>query len=215
MSKLTDAFFQAQLDELLRNYPKMHVTESTDKHVVLAGRIHVNREAEGFTLNGWYDLEIHIPMNLNDLPVVSECGGKVLKNYPHRNGSGTLCLEAAPVIYQFFENGHTISEWMDQFVESYFFTYEYYQRFGTYPFGERSHGFVGAYEAYCELFGTEDKYSILKLLNFAVNKKYRGHHRCPCGNGERLRNCHGKILMQIMNDESHLKFIEQFIPVRN
>ena len=89
---------------------------------------------------------------------------------------------------------------MEEFVEVYYFSYEYYSRFGVFPFGERSHNELGILETYKDYFSTNDIVDAYKILKFICSSHYRGHYPCPCGSNLRLRNCHGeKIILAYKN----------------
>ena len=82
---------------------------------------------------------------------------------------------------------------------AYLYTYRYYEEYGIYPFGERSHGIMGDLEYIKELFNVKEWGQVFDIMHFIANFSYRGHLLCPCGSGKRLRNCHGDILMKVMN----------------
>lgn len=83
--------------------------------------------------------------------------------------------------------------------KQYLYTYRYYEEYGIYPFGERSHGIMGDLEYIKELFNVKEWGQVFDIMHFIANFSYRGHLLCPCGSGKRLRNCHGDILMKVMN----------------
>ena len=119
-------------------------------------------------------------------------------DYPHRYSDGSLCLETSTTIRLRFVDGFDLVAWMDEFVEPYFFSYEYYDRYGSFPFGERPHGLNGVIHTYQELFHTDDLEKACLLLRYVAESTYRGHAPCPCGSGERLRKCHGQYLQPFM-----------------
>ena len=79
------------------------------------------------------------------------------------------------------------------------YTYKYYENYGVYPFGERSHGRYGDLEYLKELFNIDNVIPLLNIILFLATSKYRGHCMCPCGSNKRLRNCHGDIFQKIIN----------------
>lgn len=84
--------------------------------------------------------------------------------------------------------------------EPYYYSYEYYSRFGEFPFGERGHGLKGVVEVYQQLFNEPDLLKVCKLLSYVSHKKYRGHLLCPCGSGIITRKCHGKNIFPFICD---------------
>ena len=60
-------------------------------------------------------------------------------------------------------------------------------------FGKRE----GILEYYKELFSVQDGWQVLGLLKILADDNYKGHTLCPCGSGQKLRNCHGNLLREI------------------
>ena len=50
-----------------------------------------------------------------------------------------------------------------------------------------------------DLFEVDDWGQVFDIMMFAIQSSYRGHLVCPCGSGERVRNCHGTVLKQLMD----------------
>ena len=92
-------------------------------------------------------------------------------------------------------------EWMDEFVEPYFVSYEYYQLYGEFPNGERQHGIIGVIESYQDFFHAQDLTETYRFMIHIRDNAYRGHHLCPCGSTLHLRSCHGKWMLPFYTDE--------------
>ena len=90
---------------------------------------------------------------------------------------------------------------MENTVESYFYSYEYYIRFGEFPFGERGHDLIGIVEAYQEIFNEQDIFKVYKLLQAISLRKYKGHLLCPCNSGIITRKCHGNYIYPFIYDD--------------
>ncbi len=189
-----------QVQRLLTSYPKLEVKESDSTKIRLAGPIEVYRSACNYTLHKEYPIELIIPIGNDDLPTVIETANMIDAAYPHRYSDGSLCLETNTAIRMRFIDGFDLFAWMDEFVEPYFFSYEYYVRYGAFPFGERPHGINGIIHTYQELFHADDGGAIGALLRYAAEEVYRGHVSCPCGSGEKLRKCHGQYLLPFMTN---------------
>ena len=187
-----------QIASLLEHYPNLNVKMSDPAEVRLLGNIHIFRTALDFTLDSFYDIEIIIPVGLHKLPTVIDMGNAIDQSYPHRYNNGELCLETDTAVKLRFIDGFNLLQWMDEYVEPYYFTYEYFMRFGSYPFGERPHGPEGVISTYQELFHEEDLGITFILMMYCANESYRGHIHCPCGSGKRLRSCHGQYLFPLM-----------------
>ena len=196
--KYNDACEQVQ--RLLTVYPKLEVKESDSVKIRLSGTIEVYRSACNYTLQKEYPIELIIPIGNDDLPTVIETSNMIDASYPHRYSDGSLCLETNTAIRLRFIDGFDLVAWMDEFVEPYFFSYEFYVRYGTFPFGERPHGLNGIIHTYQEIFHTDDGGATGTLLRYAAEESYRGHVSCPCGSGEKLRKCHGQYLLPFMKN---------------
>ena len=132
-----------QVSELTKQHPLLSITESNNSFIRLRGEIDVYRTAFNYTLDRSYHVEIVIPINSSELPIVKDLDGIIDSSYPHRYGNGELCLETDSAIRWHFLDGFHLEEWVKEYVEPYFFSYEYYSRFGIFPFGERPHGLEG------------------------------------------------------------------------
>ena len=204
-----------QITSLLENYPNLNVKKSAPDEVQLLGNIHIYRTALGFTLDSFYDIEIIIPIGSHKLPTAIDAGNVINPTYPHRYANGELCLETDTAIKLRFIEGFNLLQWMDEYVEPYYFTYEYYIRFGSFPFGERPHGAEGVISVYQELFHEEDLGKTIILMMYCADESYRGHIHCPCGSGKKLRGCHGQYLFRLMTNPAIKEIIQSDVePIR-
>lgn len=191
---------QAQLDALLNEYPNLKIVESNEKRIQLSGTILVHREYNDFSIRKEYSVNIIIPLNSDKLPSVIDIENQIDRKYPHRYRDGSLCLATDTQIRLFFVDGFNLLEWMDKFVEPYYFSYEYFSRFQVFPFGERSHNDEGILETYQDIFLADTIQNAYSLIAYIAEKPYRGHLLCPCGSGKRTRNCHGEKMMSFYNN---------------
>jgi len=173
-----------QVKSLLQIYDKLHIEKESNQEIILTGEILVNRTASSYTLYKTYHIEVHIPFESDKLPYVFDIGNAIDSNYNHQYKDGPLCLETDFAIRIRFVDGLNLVSWMQEFVEPYFFSYEYYQRFGCFPFGERSHGIEGILQSFGDVFQETDNIKVCKILMFIYSDRYRGHLPCPCGSGK-------------------------------
>ena len=190
-----------QVQRLLKEYPNLNVIESTPKQIRISGVIEVYRSACGYTLQKDYSIEVIFPLNNEEFPTIRETNNQIASDYPHRYEDGILCLETNTAFRMRFIEGFDFVAWMSEYVEPYFFSYEFYTRFGSLPFGERPHGLNGIIHTYQELFHTDDFVKACSLIRYVAEEVYRGHAPCPCGSEIRLRKCHGQYLQPIMMDQ--------------
>lgn len=130
-------------------------------------------------------------------PKVWETGGRIPKIEDRHIGKmdGACCIEVWGE--RFARTGDAS---LDGFLavpfRNYFLGQTHFERRGTWPFDERSHGLPGMVEAYAELLKVEPKLEIVgKALELAAIPIWKGHWRCPCG-GAALRTCCGPRLAE-------------------
>ena len=170
-----------QIDELLASYSGLKEEDTeNNSSIILIGRISINRSYNSFTIDNEYDVKILIPLNNDDLPDVWDIGDKI-----------ALC----------FYNGYSLLQWMKNIVEPYYYSYEYYTRYGEFPFGDRGHNLVGVIETYQQIFNEDNVAKTYKLLRAISQRKYKGHLPCPCGSAIITRKCHGKSIFPFINDD--------------
>lgn len=197
-----------QVKSLLQIYDKLHIEKESNQEIILTGEILVNRTASSYTLYKTYHIEVHIPFESDKLPYVFDIGNAIDSNYNHQYKDGPLCLETDFAIRIRFVDGLNLVSWMQEFVEPYFFSYEYYQRFGCFPFGERSHGIEGILQSFGDVFQETDNIKVCKILMFIYSDRYRGHLPCPCGSGKKMRACHGDSIKPFFVNDGLKKIVE-------
>lgn len=191
-----------QLDELLNIYTELKEDfNDYNTNIILSGSISINRIYNGFVVDKKYEIKIGIPLNDEKFPDVWDIGNHIDKSYVHRYPDGKLCLETDAYIALCFYNGYTLLQWMENIVEPYYYSYEYYNRFDEFPFGERGHNLDGVFETYQQVFEENNGVKVFRLLYAISQRKYRGHLLCPCGSGVITRKCHGRYIYPFICDE--------------
>ena len=197
---LSKASAEEQVKHLLLKYTDLEVIASSPK-ILIRGNIEINRIYNDFHLHKSYLIEIIIPFDSDELPYVRDIGNHIDKRYPHRYFDGRLCLDTDSCIKIRFLNGFSLETWMEDYVEAYYFSYEYYMRYREFPFGERAHNLTGILQTYSEFFNEPDYKKTFLLMSAISKTKYRGHSLCPCGSKKKLRNCHGQYVYRFYTDE--------------
>ena len=183
------------LELLAKNYPDLKYNDIKRE---ITGHIYVEYICYDEFIKG--DFEIKIKIFNNDLPIVWEISNKISKNYQHMYNDRSLCL-ATDLEQRLYMKSHTIVEWIKEYVEKYFVSYIYYKRYGVFPFGEHSHGEKGIYEFIKIHYKMNNLIEAKKIYEYVCTKKYRGHLDCPCGSGKKIRNCHGKLILELLNSD--------------
>ena len=125
---------------------------------------------------------------------------------------GLACLCVSTEYRKHWPPGSDLSDFLDTLVRPFLVGQAYYQDHGRWPAGhERSHGLAGIIEAYEDLLaplGAVDQPVIENFARLLARPSHpKGHEPCPCGSGQRLRNCHRSLLMELrrMIDAEHAK----------
>ena len=208
MILLSKEELQNQLPSLLEKYPNLKVIKQTENQVDIAGRIQINRASEVISVYQEYGIEISIPINSDKLPTVRDTE-RYIKKYTHLSSDKNFCLATDTDMYLRFRNGFDLSSWMEDYVELYFVSYEYYKRYGAFPFGERAHGSNGILEFYRDYFKLSTLYQASDIIVYIANKRYKGHHLCPCGSNKKLRDCHKDEILSSIQDDFFLNLIRK------
>lgn len=183
------------LDLLAVNYPKLKYNALNQE---ITGNLHIEYMCNDEFIKGDFEIKIHF-FN-NKLPKVWEVSNKIRKSYEHIYDDRSLCL-ATDLEQELYLKTHTIVEWIREYVEKYFVSYIYYKRYGVFPFGEHSHGKKGIYEFIKIHYKMNNLIEAKKIYEYVCTKKYRGHLDCPCGSGKKIRNCHGKLILELLNSD--------------
>lgn len=190
-----------RINELLESYEGLRLVDGGDYGCTkITGHIQVHRSIEQFVLNKQYEISIFVPKKEKELPYVVDVGGAIDKDYPHIYDDQTLCLATDIDMVKAFDENPSLRAWMNDFVEPYFVTYEYYVRYGEFPMGDREHGEKGILKSYAEIFSVGDM-EAFRIMRFVARGAYRGHHPCPCGSGEKLRKCHGNVIRKFIDSD--------------
>ena len=130
----------------------------------------------------------------------------------HVCSNGLACLCVSTEYRKHWPPGSDLADFLDNLVRPYLVGQAYYQDHGHWPTGhERPHGLAGIIEAYQDLLAPLGAVTQPVIVNFSAllarPNHPKGHEPCPCGSGQRLRNCHRSFLMTLrrMVDPEHAK----------
>ena len=167
-----------------------------------------------------YDIEIEFLQGFpKQFPLVREVGGRIqqiaekyfLKDvtdlHINKNLNNAICLCPQPAEKLIYPDEIDLIHFINHLVVPFFYELSYYDKSGSWPWNEYSHGDLGIFEFYRENKGKNDLslakrcYGCLKEKN-EQNKKYitdknviKGHSPCICGSKEKFRKCH-KIALE-------------------
>ena len=125
------------------------------------------------------------------LPAIREVGGRIPWTLErHIFPKARACCIIVPEEWFFTEQRRTFGDYLNGPVRNYFLGQSLVERGHAWPFGERLHGYDGLVQAYGESLSIHDPKELETTLDYLAAKQVKGHWPCPCGSGQRIRNCH-------------------------
>ena len=114
----------------------------------------------------------------------------------HIMKDGSACLGVYADIMMRWSLKPRIVNFLENFVAPFLVWQAYYDAHHKPPsWGQRSHFAEGIIEYYAELLGMNKCQSVVEFMKLLARKnRPKGHEICPCGSGEKLRNCHRELL---------------------
>ena len=182
---------------LLEKQPLLDIEETEDEYI-LNGLYKYCLEYNSNIMQGERRVKLCIMKNFPySIPklYVYDCPNEMEHKYTDDN----VCLATIGEILQFLTRNSSLIAFIDKFVDSFIFSLDWFEKYKTYPFGERKQGGIGLLDYYLnDLNLTIDQYK--KMVVMIDNNKYRGHSKCFCGSGKKLRECHGNYILPLMKN---------------
>lgn len=208
--KAREALIKQQFEELGQTFPGIGLYEDIPGRWVIRGTLSFSATFKAATIADSFSILILLPEDYpKSPPDVQETGGRIPADF-HQYPDRTLCLGAPVEVQRRFNADPRIVAFVETLLIEYLYGYAYFEKYGSMPFGELSHGAQGIREYYKEIFDIEDVQITLALLKIMADSAYRGHHPCPCGSGKILRKCHGSIMLRLIKhqpEESDVMYI--------
>lgn len=134
-------------------------------------------------------------------PHVTETGMKIQPRNASRHifQEGYLCLGNEFDEARVCKRGITLKWFLDNVLNAHLCREYVRENTGVYPTGERSHGDEGLWESYYEIFNTNNKVMILSELDIILIQKPDRNDTCPCGSGNKYKNCHNKLETSVLD----------------
>jgi hypothetical protein len=124
------------------------------------------------------------------LPCVRESGGRIPPSF-HKLHDGSLCLGSPTRLRLILTESRSIARFVERCVVPYLYSYSYFEKHDSMPFGELKHGEEGIRQDLAALYGTNPENAIRDFVRLtAMRKRLANKHRCPCGSRRRLGRCH-------------------------
>jgi hypothetical protein len=154
----------------------------------------------------WDNFDVRIDIN-NDypasLPVITETGCKIPRDGKwHINRDDTCCVGTTAEQFRKLHQKITILNWVEEFAVPFLANYIYRKETGNYYNGEWSHGEIGIFEDYSQLYGIKDLNLLLQRLRFCSDRQVMSYNElCFCNSGKKYKRCY------LVQPESHRHFI--------
>ena len=213
MSKQKRQWFEEKPDlvevicsDLAVEYPNLHF-RIQGKRAYVIGSFPINHN--GVTADR-YLIEVEFSYNYpRGVPVVREIGGRIPWIADrHVFSTGVACLFFPYDLARVYPEGTSFLDFLDGPVKSYYVGQSMYEETGEWPFGQWGHNEKGAVEFFSNFFGTNDQLVIKRYIEILSQRTIKGHWLCPCGSGEKLRNCHLELITSLHQDYQYA--LEQF-----
>ena len=200
------------ISELQGKYPGLKLLLSDDSRAfVVRGNLAFFAQYDGMSIEDDYEVEIIIPKDYPATPPkAKEIGGKIPKNF-HLNNDGTLCLGVPIEVKRKFYKKRSLLGFVEVLLIPFLYSHRFEEIHREMPYGELPHGIEGILKYYKELFGVDDDYAVLVFLKILAEDNYRGHLNCPCGSNNKLRNCHGKILLELKELQGQTECLYEYL----
>jgi len=207
---MDDLELYEQFKDLNLKFPKLSLEKDGDGLWSVHGDLRFSAIFSGHQIDDQYSIKITIPKKYPDvLPKIQETANLIPGDFHHYQDD-SLCLGAPIAVRYKFKKEPTLVGFVYNCVIPYLYSFSYKIKFGKMPYGELSHGTLGILEYYEDLFDMKDRRRIVRMIQILAEDNYRGHDRCPCGSGKRLRSCHGKVLRELMALQSPAEFISEY-----
>lgn len=189
-----------EIQTFLKDQPMLEIVEN-EKEFILTGIYNYSLECNGYIAEGERKVRFCISKDFpNSIPMF------YVFDYPndieHIYSDGNVCLATIGEMIHFLNRNTSLLAFIDKFINSFVFTLDWFEKYNTYPFGDRQHGYKGLLDYYInDLKLTKEQYKEMVLMIY--QNKYRGHLPCFCGSKEKLRDCHGEYILPIIQNENY------------
>lgn len=190
--------FNEQIESFKQEYPNFQEKTDSD-HIYLKGILDIPDD-DG-NLAGSFSIEIHPSKDFPyAFPILTEVGGEIPCEADwHKYQDNSCCLTVPAKERMLCKNGITLIWFVENIAIPYFANQLYRKQTGSY-LQEYSHGTVGIWEFYSELFHSRDPEVWKRCLNNTFgNGKSERNGLCYCNSGKKYKKCHLLIEDHVRN----------------
>ena len=186
-----------EIVKLLDSQSSLRMEENNSEYIIQGVYIY-SLDYIGCILQGERNIKLIVPKNFpNSIPKF------YVFDYPehieHIYEDGNVCLATIGEMIYFLNEMPSLIAFIERFVDAFVYTLDWFEKYKTYPFGDRNHGYKGSMDYYLnDLNLTKEQYKSMVIMIY--KNQYRGHMSCICGSGKKLRDCHGKYMLPIIKN---------------
>lgn len=203
-----------EVGELVDTFDNLSIKQITHEFILVSGKI--SFDAGYLSLErviDSFELDVFIPLTYpKTLPVVKETAGKITRDYEHIYPDNSFCLAVPLEQKLFYERDPTLTGFMDNLVIPFLYSYCFWEKNSTMPYGEMSHGTKGLAEYYLDMFETKNPAHTFDTIVHCLKNGYNAHIPCACGSGKKTLKCHKfetKLISQSSNKSQILRDLSE------
>lgn len=186
--------YATEMSAVRQRYPDVAI-KITQGRVCLNGIFPVNAQ-DGSTIRH-YHLAIVFPASypewIPDCWMLEPSVQHIADRHMEAKGRACLCLPHE--IPGYFPEGIRFKTYADHLLTPWLVGQAYFDVHGRWPpWPTRAHGKEGIIQGFADLLGISDPAAIDRYARLLVRESpAKGHEQCPCGSGQKLRNCHKEL----------------------
>lgn len=189
-----------EIKQLLDSQPRL-TTDNNDMGYIIQGEYNYSLDYGGYIAQGKREIKLIVKKSFPD-SIPKFYVYDYPKHLEHIYQDGNVCLATIGEMIYFLNENQSLIAFIEKFVNAFIYTLDWFEKYNTYPFGDRKHGYKGLLDYYLnDLKLTKEQYR--EIVFIIYNNKYRGHMPCVCGSRKKLRKCHGKYILPIIENSSY------------
>ncbi len=175
---------------IAQRYPALHLMQRSGEEMNLIGSIVI--DDDGVELDRFSVRIDLLPLAKGKLPSVYETAGRIPRTMDrHMTGTDGLACVCLELDYLLAHPGRfDLGDFIEGPVRSFFLGQALVERGESWPFGEWNHGHKGTADWWREFLRSQPRDRLFAFFKLLAGPQIKGHWRCPCGSGRRLRDCH-------------------------
>lgn len=204
---LTNKDIRNEIEQIIKTKYDSFELDSNDDNLHLKGIFPIIDPENGSEIDR-YEIEIEFPPGYPiNIPILRETGGRIprIEDRHINEKDGNACLFITEEGYRHLSQDPSVTSFLDGPVYQFLLSQSYYELTGNWLFGEWAHGEAGVYEYYSGLLKTENPNiiltteTILTFVEYLSKNDIKGHWRCYCSSGRKLKKCHLTFMCKIRN----------------